>query len=221
MLNNCYKGKVGKPGIHKDFAKSLLTQRPESFYKGRLNIERPENCKEAELLIEFLLGVKLDIVIDSFVNKLNHSGYPSMSSTQFKREVTLAKLLGKDYLTRTDPHWGEKKIELGYFRYEFRGIYHDEYGDWEFNRSVFDSSYEMESSVIPNTIFIERGSGGIGGYVYGQPYITSFKELEHMSKFYENRFSEPRPEYVSYIDSLVKENKKYIYNDLKKKMNIK
>lgn len=210
MQNNCYKVKNGKLGIHKDFAKSLLTQKPGSFFRGRLNLERPTNVAEANILLEFLLGMKYNVVVEGFCNKLNHSGYPSMSSTQFKREIAFAKLEGKDYIT-TKNHFGESKIELGYFRYEIKGLRDT---DGQFNREVFISSYEMEASAICNTIFLERGSGGIG---YGQPHITSFKELDFMIAFDSNREG-ARPEYIEYVKSLYKENKKYIYADLKKKL---
>jgi hypothetical protein len=216
MKNNCYKGAKTKLGIHKDFYMSLLTK----GYTRSLNVQRPINCNEAELLIEFVYGMKLKVEFENFTNKLKVSGW-GFDDKQVQREIAIARLEGVDHITYIDNWAGhkepiEKKKAIGRFRWHIgRNINHSDYQDYHFNKETLNSSYEIESTVIPSTIFGPRGSGGIG---YGDTEITSFSELEHIEHMYLNKNEPARPEYIEYIKSLEKKNKIYQYNDLKVKV---
>ncbi len=216
MKYNCYKGKNTKLGIHKDFYMSLLSGK----HRPHLMVEKPLYLSEAELLVEFVYGIKLKVEFEHFTNKLKVSGW-GFDNKQTQRDIAIAKLEGADHITYIDDWPGhktpiEKKKEIGRFRWHIgRNTSHSDYQDGEFNRVTLNSSYEIESTVVPSTIFGPRGSGGIG---YGDTEITSFSELDRIEHMYLNKDEPARPEYIEYIKSLEKKNKIYQYNDLKAKL---
>jgi len=218
MKDNCYKGEKTELGIHKDFYMDLLSNKSRgSFSKSYLLIDRPTNYAEAELLVEFIYGIKLKVEIEHFTNKLKSANW-GFNGKETQREIALAKLNDEDSLYRADSWHADRlvKRDIAHFRwYIGRQTNHDDYSDYQFNKTTLDASYEIEATVLPQTIFGLRGSGGIG---YGDTTITSFKELERIESFYLNRDAPARPEYIEYIARLVKKNKTYRYNDLKNKI---
>ena len=222
MKDNCHKGKSGELGIHRSFYMKLIGVddpiRGYNMHKLTLNVERPTNYAEAELLVEFVLGTKLKVEIVRFTNRLGTDNW-GFSDKQSVRDVSLARLTGDDCIYRTDNFGGverQTKRDLAHFRWEIgKGKSHNDWSDYEFNKQTLNSSYEIETQVLPSVIFGPRGSGGIG---YGDTTIQSFSELDRMQFFWDNRHNEARPEYISYIENLKKINKTYRYNDLKIKI---
>ena len=221
MKDNCYRGRKGELGIHRDFYMKLIgVENPIRGYNIRkltLNVDRPTSYAEAELLVEFVFGTKLKVEIVSFTNRL--LGNWGFSDKQSTRDISLARLSGDDFLFRIDEYAGSKcevKRDLAHFRWEIgKGTPHHDYIDHEFNKITLNSSYVIETVVVPCVIFGPRCSGGIG---YGDCTIQSFTELDRMKVFWDNRHNEARPEYILYIENLKKINKTYRYNDLKIKI---
>ena len=199
MEDNCYKGKLTKKGIHKDLFFRLYNK---NKWAGKLDVKRPENYYEAQMLVSFIMGIDTSITIKDFFD--NSSKYDK----QKLREIAFLKLEGKDSI----PGDRYGNIELGGFRYEISTeVRHDDYCDKEFNRLISPwSSYEMEASIVPISIFHDRGNSGI---MYGQPTITSFNELEFMRKFNENKYNPASREYIDYVNYLKSENQKCIESD--------
>ncbi len=215
MKDNCYKGPKTNLGIHKDLYMELL-DKPVGWGTRSLKVDKPTNYAEAELLLEFVYGIKLKVEIERFTNRLKSTGW-GFDNQQTQRDIAISRIEGIDHLTYIDNWPGhktpiEKKKEIGHFTWNIgKNISSNDYSDYQFNKVTLDSSYAIESNVS-QTIFGPKGSGGTD---YGDNSITSFTELERIESFYLNRNSPARPEYIEYIKSLEKRNKIYRYNYLK------
>ena len=106
----------------------------------------------------------------------------------------------KDYINN-------RKMEFLYLRY-FCNQQHRSYYDYEFNKEVFQSSYELDDYFWRHCIG-KLSCGGIAGQSYGQVFLTSFKEYERVLNIFKNVDEPVRMEFKTKIDKLIVKDKKY------------
>lgn len=201
MEKECYKSKDSTElGIHIDFYKKLLKNEV-------LDVKLPVSNSEMNLLTEFLYGVKVGyckFVFKNYLNEKEANGW-KRDWAEFNRRVGFARLMGDESIY----HDGRKET-LGRFEYQF-DVYHSNHYDSEFNKKLGFSSYHVDD-VLRNTLHKKESSGGgIGGYVYGQTDVKKLSTIDHLTECLEHFSDEPRQEYIEYINSMKKENKKYLH----------